>query len=97
VPAPAAGTLAEPHRHHDLTSVLVEIDVLDHHARFDAEHPRPYPLGLHPVDPFAHQPSDSRKAKPDNGVHPRMVSYSPTEGDGEPQKAGVGDQIRVIE
>src|SRR6476646_5918609 len=27
---------------------------------------------------------DSRKAKPDNGVHPRMLSYSPTEGDEEP-------------
>src|SRR3954449_5552855 len=28
----------------------------------------------------------SRKAKPDNGVHPRMLSYSPTEGDEEPEK-----------
>src|SRR5829696_5756231 len=28
---------------------------------------------------------DSRKAKPDNGVHPWMLSYSPTEGDEEPE------------
>ncbi|HWL43402.1 MAG TPA: hypothetical protein VNQ73_10700, partial [Ilumatobacter sp.] len=27
---------------------------------------------------------DSRKAKRSNGVHPRMVSYSPTERVGEP-------------
>ena len=27
---------------------------------------------------------DSRKAKPGNGVRPRMVSYLPTEGDEEP-------------
>src|SRR5829696_623248 len=31
---------------------------------------------------------DSRKAKPDNGVHPWMLSYSPTEGDEEPIIAG---------
>ena len=30
--------------------------------------------------------SDSRKAKPGNGVHPRMVNYTPTERVGEPEK-----------
>ena len=37
---------------HDLACVFIEFDVLDDHARFDAEHARPYPLGLHPVAPL---------------------------------------------
>ena len=87
-PAPTAATRrtsAEPTRHHDLAGVIIELDGLDDHSTFDADHPRPYPLRLHPVAPSLVFPAvDSRKAKPDNGVHPRMVSYPPTERGGEP-------------
>ena len=45
------------------------------HTLFDCT---PFALALFPA-------FDSRKAKPGNGVHPRMVSYSPTERVGEPR------------
>src|SRR5215212_1839485 len=44
------------------------------HTLFDCT---PFALALFPA-------FDSRKAKPGNGVHPRMLSYPPTERDGEP-------------
>ena len=47
------------------------------HTLFDCT---PFALALFPA-------FDSRKAKPGNGVHPRMVSYPPTERDGEPEKS----------
>jgi hypothetical protein len=50
--APPAGALAEPAPDHDLTRLFVELDVLDHRPMFDAAHPRPAPLGLHPVAPL---------------------------------------------
>ena len=83
-PAATPRASAEPARHDDLAGVLVELDGLDHHVAFDADHPRPYPLRLHPVALALFPAVDSRKAKPDNGVHPRMLSYSPTERDEEP-------------
>ena len=49
--ATTGDTPAEPARHHDLAGVLVELDGLDDDAAFDADHPRPYPLRLHPVAP----------------------------------------------
>ena len=49
------------------------------HTLFDCT---PFALALFPA-------LDSRKAKPGNGVHPRMVSYSPTERDEEPQLSRV--------
>src|SRR4051794_21612094 len=48
------------------------------HTLFDCT---PFALALFPA-------LDSRKAKPGNGVHPRMLSYSPTERDEEPEFGG---------
>ena len=48
------------------------------HTLFDCT---PFALALFPA-------FDSRKAKPGNGVHPRMLSYSPTERVGEPDFSG---------
>src|SRR5215218_6085910 len=45
------------------------------HTLFDCT---PFALALFPA-------FDSRKAKPGNGVHPRMLSYPPTERDEEPE------------
>ena len=50
-PAATPRASAQPTRHDDLAGVLVELDGLDHHVAFDADHPRPYPLRLHPVAP----------------------------------------------
>src|SRR4051794_17381741 len=84
-PTPTTGTSSQPTRHDDHLEVFVELDALHHHLMVNTDHPAPYPLRLHPLL-LARLPAvDSRKAKPDNGVHPRMVSYPPTERDGEPQ------------
>src|SRR4051794_38920411 len=83
-PTPTTGTSSQPTRHDDHLEVFVELDALHHHLMVNTDHPAPYPLRLHPLL-LARLPAvDSRKAKPDNGVHPRMVSYPPTERDGEP-------------
>jgi hypothetical protein len=84
--ATSGDTPAKPTRHHHLPGVLVELDRFDDDPMVDADHPRPYPLRLHPVAPRSLPSLDSRKAKPDNGVHPRMVNHSPTERDEEPEK-----------
>ena len=83
--AATASATTKTTRHDDLLGVVVELDRLDHHrcstpitrahTLFDCT---PLSLALFPA-------FDSRKAKPGNGVHPRMVSYTPTERDGEPQ------------
>ena len=41
-------TPSQPAPDDDLTCVVIALDAFDHHARFDAEHARPYPLA--PVD-----------------------------------------------
>src|SRR3954451_14255991 len=87
-PTPTTGTSSQPTRHDDHLEVFVELDALHHHLMVNTDHPAPYPLRLHPLL-LARLPAvDSRKAKPDNGVHPRMVSYPPTERDGEPLLSG---------
>ena len=42
-------TPAEPTRHHDLVSAIVELDRLDDHVTFDADHASPYPLDCTPL------------------------------------------------
>ena len=50
-PTATRRTPAQPARHDDLGAVVVVLDRLDDDPAFDAEHPRPYPLRLHPVRP----------------------------------------------
>src|SRR3954453_22739145 len=99
-PTPTTGTSSQPTRHDDHLEVFVELDALHHHLMVNTDHPAPYPLRLHPLL-LARLPAvDSRKAKPDNGVHPRMVSYPPTERDGEPlfmSPGGTGSRAGVRE
>src|SRR3954465_924621 len=96
-PTPTTGTSSQPTRHDDHLEVFVELDALHHHLMVNTAHPPPHPLRLPPLLRARPPAVDSRKAKPDNGVHPRMVSYPPTERDGEPQfcrdvKAARGDE-----
>src|SRR3954447_10053402 len=51
LPAASGATPAEPARHHDRGSVVVELDRLDDHPTLDAGHASPYPPRLHPVRP----------------------------------------------
>src|SRR3954451_1665378 len=94
-PTPTTGTSSQPTRHDDHLEVFVELDALHHHLMVNTDHPAPYPLRLHPLL-LARLPAvDSRKAKPDNGVHPRMVSYPPTERDGEPENWDMATGVAV--
>src|SRR5215203_5282732 len=56
------------------------------HTLFDCT---PFALALLPA-------LDSRKAKPGNGVHPRMLSYPPTERGEEPQLIGTSSSRRSV-
>jgi hypothetical protein len=50
-PATTPHTPPQPARHDDLTIVLIELDGLDHHLAFDADHPRPIPSSIAPRSP----------------------------------------------
>jgi hypothetical protein len=80
-------TPPQPTRHHNLVSALVELDRLDDDVTFDADHPPPYPLRLHPV---ARRSTSSRR---------QLESQAGQRGapaDGQPLTHGTGRRANLV-